>query len=151
MNELGLQKLVVDVVNESGGFARKMNNRFLIGVSDLLVKLPGVKNPAGFLEVKQRAYPRTNAPFDPGVTHLQSNFLRAASQANMPAGIMSFLQTGNGSGLKLWLQVQTSRRSASGTMLWFPTSHVELGRAQERGPRILSALHNWIKEWKEEQ
>ncbi len=90
MNELGMQALIVDAVNGSGGFARKLSNRFLVGVVDLLVKLPDY--PAGVLEVKQRDLPRdNNLTWKLDVTGPQQRFLRDAHGAGMPAGVASFM------------------------------------------------------------
>lgn len=90
MNELGMQALIVDAVNGAGGFARKLSNRFLVGVVDLLVKLPDY--PAGVLEVKQRDLPKnTELAWKLDVTGPQVRFLRDAHAAGMPAGVASFM------------------------------------------------------------
>ncbi len=90
MNELGMQALIVDVVCRHGGFAQKLSNRFLVGVADLLVKLPGY--PAGVLEVKQRDLPKdTRLTWKLDITGPQTRFLRDADAAGMPAGVASFM------------------------------------------------------------
>ena len=170
MNELSLQRLIVDAVNNAGGFSRKLNNRYLIGVSDLLVKLPGGSlkdarsanlpyQAAGLLEVKQRQRPKTDAPFALDVTHAQGAFLQAAHDAGMPCGVVSFLQEGTGSGLKLWLQIQTWKHARSVRFVdWGDDAqgmftkrslHLSLGKFDVRHNDILSALYNWQKEWRE--
>lgn len=161
MKELGLQKFIVDTVNGAGGFARKMNNRFLIGVSDLLVKLPPKTNhdalrgcPAGFLEVKQRAYPRSETQnFEPGegVTHQQAKFLTDAWNAGMPCGVMSFLQEGSGSGARYWLYIKPWYRWEPGDKVTVTAEqHLLLGkRPDARANDILTHLYNWQRAWRE--
>lgn len=107
MNELDMQKYVVDSVNHAGGFAFKMSHRFLVGVPDLLVKLPTEylkmqmenKRPAGILEVKQRDKPKSDIEFGLDVTPQQRHFLIRARQAGMPTGVISFMQE-RGKGVK---------------------------------------------------
>ncbi len=160
MKELDLQRLIVDAVNGAGGRAFKLNNRFMIGYSDLLVKLPPRAQaplrgafhndfPAGLLEVKQRARPKTAAQFQLDVTHAQGVFLQAAHDAGMPCGMASFLQEGSGSGLKLWLQVQTWGRFTLTKNKTDRGWHLPLGKSDARHNDILSALYNWHKEWRE--
>src|SRR6185312_12383623 len=50
MNELGIQRLLVEACITQGGFAHKMSNRFLVGVPDLFVKMPDW--PTTIVEVK---------------------------------------------------------------------------------------------------
>lgn len=162
MNELGLQKLIVDAVNGAGGFARKMNNRFLIGVSDLIVKLPpqvmhGSSRgcPAGFLEVKQRAYNiRGLTEFEPGgdgVTHQQAKFLTEAWTAGMPCGVASFLQAGSGSGARYWLHIKPWYDWKPGDKVMVRAAdHIELSRKPDaRANDILTHLYNWQRAWRE--
>src|SRR5215207_7353826 len=90
MKELALQKLICDIVNrEHGGFARKLSHRFLVGVSDLLIKLPGL--PTALIEVKCENCPVNKKTVTLDVTVPQRRFLRDAASAGMIAGIFSFL------------------------------------------------------------
>lgn len=154
MDELTLQQLIIDAVNDKGrGRAHKMNNRFLVGVSDLLVKLP--RWPAGFLEVKQRLYPSTDERFLLDVTHPQQRFLREFHDAGMPCGIASFLQEGSGAGLKLWLNISTWDTIAygDGTIKAFTmtrTAYTSLGKSYGRLEIILELLHGWFINWKKQ-
>lgn len=165
MNELGLQKFVCDVVNDAGGYALKRNNRFMVGIVDLLVKLPSKPGyfrdglqacpPAGILEVKQRLYPSSDRRFLLDVTAPQKNDLRRADAAGMPAGVISFLQRGSGSGLVLFAHVMTYRTASygdnTGIEPWttWRGAHMLLGKKGEREHAMLSALYNWQKEWRE--
>lgn len=159
MNELKLQQFIVDAVNGAGGFGHKMSNRFLIGVSDLLVKLSPKTNhdalrgcPAGFLEVKQRDYTRGLDVFTLDVTFPQAKFLQDAAKADMPCGVASFLQKGTGSGLTLWLNIRVWETG------WKPgdairadaRTHIELSRKPEaRANDILTHLYEWQRAWRE--
>lgn len=165
MNELDLQKLLCDVVNDAGGFAYKCNNRFMVGVVDLFVKLPdrpharAPQGCAGFIEVKQRAFTDrfTNQAFTLDVTRPQHNFLKRVDAAGVPAGVASFMQKGTGSGLRLWLHLMTWRTASYHdnmgikpyTTRW--DAHIELGRKGECEGAMLSALYNWQKEWREDK
>lgn len=169
MNELALQKLMCDAVNDAGGYAVKRNNRFMVGIVDLLVKLPqqrsvnfasSVKDnpPAGILEVKQRQWPKSDAPFELDLTHMQMRDLQRAHDAGMPTGIASFLCDGSGSGLKLSLQVRTWRGSTiilkkggqEGASVWTERRHhLLLGPKATRHNDILFALYKWQREWRE--
>lgn len=92
MKETDLQSLTIKAVRLHGGAAHKLSNRFLVGVSDLLVKLPLL--PAALLEVKydERAKFDPAAPITPGVTPLQHKFLKDYHAAGMACGVLSFLK-----------------------------------------------------------
>ncbi len=154
MDELTLQSMIIEAANDAGGRAHKMNNRFLIGVSDLLVKLP--KWPAGFLEVKQRDWPSSDGRFLLDVTHPQQKFLRQFNAAGMPCGVASFLQTGTGSGLSLWLNISTWETIAYSDSTIKPFTltrqgHTFLGKADQRPHHILILLQTFFAEWDEQQ
>lgn len=92
MKELDCQKLIVDAVREHGGMAHKMAHRFLVGVADLLVKLPGY--PAAIIEVKLEQL-RTGGKttlITPDVTVLQDKFIKNYYNAGMTAGVASFIE-----------------------------------------------------------
>ena len=93
MNELRAQRLVVEAVRERGGAAHKLSSRFLIGVSDLLVKLP--QRPAALVEVKLHKFKVSvteRAPFTLDLTHAQEKFLTDYASAGMVCGVMSFVE-----------------------------------------------------------
>lgn len=96
MKEVALQGLVVDLVNEHGGYARKLSHKFLVGISDLLVKMP--EYPAIKIEVKQRiCQPNVDREFElTDLTVLQKRDLLEAQAAGMNCGVLSFVQTKNG-------------------------------------------------------
>lgn len=103
MKEVDYQKFVLDIAREAGGAGHKLSNRFLIGVSDLLIKLPG--REAALIEVKLAKFAPTTKPdheFDLGVTVLQREFLKKYHKAGMRVGVLSFVEHGR---QKLWADV----------------------------------------------
>lgn len=95
MKETDYQKFVLDIVRDAGGAGHKLSSRFLVGVSDLLVKLPG--REAALIEVKLAKFaPKTSGDheFDLGVTVLQREFLKKYDKAGMIVGVLSFVQQG---------------------------------------------------------
>lgn len=89
--ETVLQSDVIEGVRAAGGAARKLSHRFLIGVSDLLVKMPGA--PAALIEVKKDTMPTRGytITIKPDLTVLQRKFLEEFHRAGMPAYVLSFL------------------------------------------------------------
>jgi hypothetical protein len=87
VNELGYQKLVIDAVKSDGGFAFKLSNRFLSGIPDLLVQLPGLSTH--LWEVKLS---RPNRPSQ--VTPLQRQTLLDYYEAGGKGGVLHFDQRG---------------------------------------------------------
>ena len=88
MNELQAQKLIVDAVLAYGGYATKLSHRFVIGIPDLLVKLPEL--PAMYLECKIRDEPKRIESFVLDVTPLQKRHLMDSWDAGMLSGCASF-------------------------------------------------------------
>ncbi len=91
VDELKIQKMLVDAVVSAGGFGLKMSHRHLVGVPDLLLKLPGFD--AAFVEVKQATEPRQKLSRVLAVTPLQLAYLQKTSAAGMPSGVLSVVQT----------------------------------------------------------
>lgn len=90
LDELKLQKLVVEVVTQRGGFAVKLAHRHLVGVPDLFIKMP--LRPSAFLEAKQISV-RQIREFPLAVTGPQFSFLQRAAAAGQPSGVIWFMQT----------------------------------------------------------
>lgn len=72
MNELDFQKHLVDAAVDYGGHAFKCNNRFLVGVADLSIKLQ--KRPHVYLECKK--HNTLKGAQNTGLTPHQLKFLR---------------------------------------------------------------------------
>lgn len=91
MRELHLQSLVVKAVREHGGVAFKMANRFLVGVSDLFVQLPGC--PSALWEVKLNKMKWGSKDIVVAdLTNPQIKFLRDLIKAGGKGGVISFVQ-----------------------------------------------------------
>lgn len=104
MNELQCQQLIVDAVKEANGVAMKVSHRFLVGVVDLLVKLPQVQPfwlEAKFMRLAQKTVDDINHVWGLDVTTKQKEFLRQWRGAGMLTGVVSFLEVrGKMSGIK---------------------------------------------------
>lgn len=93
MIETEAQKIVVKAVEAEGGYALKMSNRFLVGIPDLLIKLPTI--PAMILEAKIQHFKRPdNHKFTLAATALQDRELRNMRSAGMITGMLSFVEIG---------------------------------------------------------
>lgn len=96
MKEVQYQSLVLKIVRDAGGAGHKLSNRFLIGVSDLLVKMP---NWAPMLvEVKLAKFAKSTEDdheFNIGVTVPQLEFLKKYHNAGMKTGVLSLIEHGN--------------------------------------------------------
>lgn len=91
--ELRYQRLIIEVVRDMDGAAFKLSSRFLVGVPDLLIKLPGYE--ALLLEVKQGPMPVRLDKVALAVTPAQKKFLSDFAAAGMATGIASFVQKDN--------------------------------------------------------
>ena len=100
MKELTAQGYLVNAAEKAGGHAFKMNNRFIKGVFDLSVKLPG--RPHVYVEVKMasrlhmsnhRTERQTTVCT---LTPHQWNFLRAYKKAGGIAGWVAIAPYGRG-------------------------------------------------------
>lgn len=89
-NELWAQRIIVDALRASGGFAFKMSHKFLVGVPDLFVKLP--EAPASFWEVKIKDRPANPVDFSLPLTPPQKNWLRDYNGAGGVCGVVSVLR-----------------------------------------------------------
>lgn len=86
MNELKFQKNLVDAANNFGGHGFKANNRFLVGVADLSIKLPDY--PHIFLECKK--HNTLTGTQNTGLTPHQREFLKNYRKAGGVAGWVTF-------------------------------------------------------------
>lgn len=94
MNELDLQKKIVDAYNLNGGFAFKCSNRFLIGVVDISQMSPGA--PHCYNECKVVKHPVKSATVPLELTDKQRKFLRDYRKAGGVAIYTVFMKVGVG-------------------------------------------------------
>lgn len=95
MIETECQQLIVQAVREAGGVALKLNNRFLVGVVDLLIKLPEAQPfwlEAKFIRLAQKTIENADHVWDLDVTAKQKEFLDDWAHAGMLTGVVSFLE-----------------------------------------------------------
>lgn len=91
MRELHLQSLVIKAVKDHGGVAFKMANRFLIGVPDLFIQLPGCSSTLWEVKLTKTKFGVRNSVLV-NLTKAQENFLRDVIRAGGSGGVMSFIQ-----------------------------------------------------------
>ncbi len=144
MIETECQKLVVDAVTAHGGRALKFNNQFLVGVVDLLIKLPTY--PAFVLEAKKNDFAASTInrdgafTFNLDVTTKQKQFLNDWYGAGMRTGVISFIQQkgSNVNSLRVacYSKVDLRRRG------WVAMiqDHVPLGDKSRRNETLVAML-----------
>lgn len=91
MSELALQSLVVDAVRGVDGFGFKLANKFLIGIPDLLLCLPG--QAIGLWEVKLNDRPKKSNDITLDLSLLQQRTLSNCTDAGGYCGVISFVQS----------------------------------------------------------
>lgn len=147
IKETECQKLVVKAVEEVGGAALMLNNRYLVGVADLMVKLPDA--PMMILEAKRTVVtPKywdesSHKPFSLAVTKLQNDFLKEWDYAGVRSGIASFvIKSGSDvSGLHMTLYtLQQDYESYYGVV----ADHLELGGKHSRFESIRNLLREFV-------
>lgn len=142
MREVQYQSLVLQAVRDAGGAGHKLSNRFLIGVCDLLIKMP---NWAPMLvEVKLAKFAKSTGDdheFDVGVTVPQHEFLKKYRNAGMETGVLSFIEHGNA-------RAQNLRVGAFKLDVFAgPCLYATIGehkRAENRKNGILEALQEFV-------
>lgn len=143
MNELGLQKMVADVVIASGGAAMKLNNEYIKGPSDLLFKLPD--RPAFFLEAKRthfglKTMGLRHFTWQWDVTQLQKNFMRDWDRAGMKCGVLSFVHLTKGNITSLRIATYTYRDCVEHQWTASLADHVDVGDHKTRNSNIMALL-----------
>lgn len=87
MKEIDIQRELVNEARGLGGYAIKMSNRFLVGIPDLLIKLPGMQ--ACLIEVKIERMPtRDTGHIGVNPTPQQLRNLKMADKANFASGVL---------------------------------------------------------------
>ncbi len=138
MIETECQQLIVQAVKEGSGQALKFNNRFMIGVCDLFVKLPG--HQPMLLEAKLiKLSPKTRSHvWNVGCTKLQQDFLRDWHEAGMLTGVVSFILSGDVRTLQMALYEY--ERMVTNNWEVLQVAHKPLGEKSERLTNIREQL-----------
>lgn len=126
MNELSLQALVVSAVRGRGGYAFKLNNRFLGGVLDLLVQIPG--KSMAIWEVKRGEYKKEAIPL--ALTEMQEKNLRDLTNATGFGGVISFLETDKHQYMMQAIPFPTMLKNDKGKWVAMAYDHVQLIRGK---------------------
>lgn len=95
MTELEMQQLLIDAAKSVGGQGLKCNNRFLVGVVDLLISISGHRPmwlEAKRIDLSGRTISNTNHNWRLEVTKKQQDHLRDWQAAGMLTGVASFMQ-----------------------------------------------------------
>lgn len=150
MREINCQSLIVSLVKAHGGAAHKLSNRFLIGVCDLLVKLPA--EPAALIEAKLERITLI-APTDRSilleVTKLQRAFLLEYYRAGMICGVASFVERGEkglrGLSVGLFRLDVLEQRGYSDGYLVSLLEHVSLSDHPTRDQTLLEQLRKFCR------
>lgn len=121
MKEVDYQTHIVAAVKDGGGAATKLSHRFLTGVSDLLIKMPGL--PAGLFEVKKNDMPKLAQRFKLDVTVPQYRFLEAYEVAEMKVGVISLLIDRH----EVWIRIVAPRYLKANDNCLNLDRHVRLG------------------------
>lgn len=89
VKETDFQLDTIKAVIAAGGAANKLSNRFLVGISDLLVKFPAT--PTMLIEVKKNPVPVQSHFVNLDVTPKQLQFLVSYAKVGVRCGVLSFL------------------------------------------------------------
>lgn len=94
--EIKLQKDVCDAITAAGNAAHQLNNRFIKGLPDLLIKL--FEYEAMLLECKLNRFDRPQGLIDVDLKPLQYRTLRHWHDRGMCTGVLSFVHTSGRAG-----------------------------------------------------
>ena len=88
--ELLLQRNLIKATETLGGYGLKLSNRFLIGIPDLLLHVPGYST--SLIECKFTTIPKlAKTPVKVALTPLQRDTIRQMQKAGMKAGWCLFV------------------------------------------------------------
>ncbi len=148
MIELDCQQLLIDAVKEQGGCAIKFNNRFVIGIPDLLLKPQGLEPM--ILEAKLYKFSRKTLDMghiihEMGVTKLQRDQLRDWNYAGMLTGVASFVMEQGGDVRSLRLRLYTYQEMTQLGWSAATSAHTVLGDKSERMTNIRELLIHFAR------
>lgn len=143
MIETECQQLIVEAVVDGGGRSLKFNNRFMVGVCDLLIKMP-LHQPM-MLEAKlvHLAPSTVSHVWKSGCTEIQKRFLRDWNDAGMLTGVVSFIQRKGQDVRSLEMAVIPYQQMVNNAWSVYQIDHLPLGDKSERFDNIRSMLRNF--------
>lgn len=143
MIETDCQKLTIQAVEEEGGRGLAFNNRFVIGIPDLLLKMPG--HPPMILEAKLHKFAASTIEAgyliaNIGCTKLQRDQLRDWGYAGMLTGVVSFVMQIDGDVRSLMMALYSHEEMLDRKWSVHTDSHRPLGEKSERLTNIRQQL-----------
>lgn len=142
-DELGFAREFGDVVKSIKGYALRIAHRFLIGVPDMLLVVPG--SPPFLLEAKRDALPIRLNSIVVTLSVQQHRTLWAAYEAGMDlAGVVSFAHRGDQFGVAV-LHVSTFPEIARRVQI----ALYDTGTIKQRKVLMQRALENYLTIWGE--
>lgn len=137
MIETECQQLIIDAVQEDhiGGRGLKFNNRFIVGIVDLLIKLPG--HQPMILEAKLHKFSAKTLAAghridDIGATFKQKQYLRDWNYAGMLTGVVSFVMEQGADVRSLQMAIYSYGDMVSNNWSVSTEYHRPLGEKSER-------------------
>lgn len=145
MKETECQQLVIDAVIAEGvgGQALKFNNRFVIGIPDLLVKLPTVEPmilEAKLFSFSEKTLGNGYLIKDIGATKSQRDQLRDWGYAGMLTGVVLFILPTGGNVSNLMMALYATEEMKRNGWSAHTDAFKPLGGKHERLPNIRSML-----------
>lgn len=141
--ETECQQLCIDAVEEIGGRGIKFNNRFIVGVVDLLLQIPG--HGAMTLEAKLHKFSAKTLMNghhidDVGCTAKQRMYLRDWQYAGMLTGVVSFVMEQGADVRSLRMMVYSHDAMLKRNWSAHTNDHKPLGEKSERLLNIRAQL-----------
>ena len=145
MKDTACQQLVIDAVTEGevGGQGLKFNNRFIIGIPDLLVKLPGVQPmilEAKLFSFSAKTLEAGHLIQDVGATKMQKDQLRDWGYAGMLTGLVAFILPTGGNVGDLMMALRSYDEMEHAGWSLSTDAFKPLGGKSERLPNIRMML-----------
>jgi hypothetical protein len=143
MIETEAQQLLIEAVQEGGGRGLKFNNRFVIGIPDLLIKMQGVEPM--ILEAKLHKFARSTLDAgylikNVGCTKLQRDQLRDWGFAGILTGVVSFVMEQEGDVRSLRMALYSYNDMGNSHWSVHTNDHKPLGEKSERLTNIREQL-----------
>lgn len=145
MNELDCQRLLIEAVQEAdiGGCGLQFNNRFIVGVVDLLLKMPG--HETLILEAKLHKFAARTIDngyliTDIGCTTKQKMYLRDWGFAGIRTGVVSFVMPLDGNVNSLMMALYSYENMMARNWSAHTDDHKPLGMKSERLTNIREQL-----------
>lgn len=143
MKETECQQLLIDAVQEVEGCGLKFNNRFVVGIPDLLLKMPGhvpMIIEAKLHKFSAKTIERGYVIEDIGCTKRQKDELRDWHRAGMLTGVASFVMETDGDVRSLRLALYDYDHMVRHNWSGVTRGHKPLGEKAERMTNIRELL-----------